>query len=415
MPNIFFELFNIIVVEKSNYKHVSQKLLIENDWAWKIIVFGNVKDYLLIKQLKNNYSNLKDCIKEYDLISGNGLQALDGDKDASHLFGKKLIDSKEGVEAFKVDLNYSTIFTKEKIHRIRDKRIFKPPYVLIKKGFNMQTYKLKAAYSEEEFLYRDAITGIVGQNKNVLLSLLGLINSSLFAYLNLMLGTSTGIEREQSFQKGILKFPVVIDNGIAEKTNQIMKEMQNSDFMRFNDDGYIQEMINELDNYVLKCFNLEHNNSIDYILNVQIPLLTGNLGYEIVSEKQLIEYASIITDYFNKILTPNEQFVSVKIYKKLMSHYSAIEFSITDIQPTNKVSVVDVADGEDVAKLNLFSKFMLTKVNDMFYHMKDIINFEESSFYILKTDESRHWHKAIAELDLSDILDSILSQEEESI
>lgn len=415
MPNAFFNLFNIIVMEKTNYKYVNQKLLVDNDWAWKTIVFGSIKDFLLIKQLRNKYRNLKDYIQEYGFIHGTGIQISDGDKDASHLFDKRLIDSKKGIEAFKVNIKYSTVFDKQTIHRIRDERLFQPPYVLIKKGFNTQTYKLRAAYSNEEFLYRDAITGIVGQNENVLLSMMGLINSSLYAYFNLMLGTSTGIEREQGFPTDILKFPALIDNGIAEKASGIMNQLQSGNVMCFNYDNDLEEKINSLDEHILKCFALENNNSVDYILNVQIPLLTGNSVNEDVSLQQLMEYASIITHYFDEILNPNKQFISVKIYKKLMSHYSAVEFLITDVEPANQVSIVDVTADLNVKNLNLFSKFMLTKINDMFYQIKDVIDFEENSFYVLKTNESKNWHKAIAELDLSDIIDSILSQKEESI
>jgi hypothetical protein len=43
------------------------------------------------------------------------------------------------------------------------------------------------------------------------------------------------------------------------------------------------------------------------------------------------------------------------------------------------------------------------------FQMKDIINFEESSFFILKTDEYKNWHPAMAKLDLADVVDSIFA------
>ncbi|HBI6603045.1 TPA: SAM-dependent DNA methyltransferase [Listeria monocytogenes] len=95
MPNLFFKLFNIIVVEKNNYKHITQKLLYNDDWAWKTVAFGSIKDYLLVKQLKDNYKSLKEYIKENSFIYGTGIQTSDGTKDTSHLLDKKLIDSKK--------------------------------------------------------------------------------------------------------------------------------------------------------------------------------------------------------------------------------------------------------------------------------------------------------------------------------
>jgi hypothetical protein len=413
MPNLFFKLFNIILVEKSNYKYITQKLLYNDDWAWKTVAFGSIKDYLLIKQLKDNYRSLKEYIKENSFIYGTGIQTSDGTKDTSHLLDKKLIDSKKGIEAFRINLQYCQNLDKKAIHRIRDERLFKPPYVLIKKGFNTQTYKLRAAYTSEPFLYRDAITGIVGDNEEILLSIMGLINSSFYSYLNLMLGTSTGIEREQGFPTEIMKFPALIDKKIAEKANQVMEHKQKDNFIF--DEISIEEKIVELDSYVLQCFKLEESNSIKYILDVQIPLLTGRLKYNEVTYKELLEYAEVITDYFDKILLSEQQFISVKIYNNLISHYAAIEFIISDDKPVNQSSIIDGSNIEETQKLDLFNKFMLTKINDMFYQKKDIIDFEENSFYILKSNEAKNWHKAIAELDLSDIIDSILSQEGESI
>jgi len=411
MPNSFFRLFNIIVVEKINYKFINQKLLIENDWAWKTIVFGNIKDFLLLKKLKLKYKTLKDYIKDNDFIYGTGIQISDGKKDASYLIGKKLIDSKKGIAAFKVDTSKYTVFDKKTIHRIRDERLFRPPYVLVKKGFSTQNYKLRAAYSNEEFLYRDAITGIVGKNKEVLLSLMGLINSSLYSYFNLMLGASTGIEREQGFPTDILKFPAIVDHEIARLSNSIVDLLQNDSIMQFNIEEELKEKIELLDDYILKCFDLKSNSSIDYALNIQIPVLTGNSVYKEVSEEQLMQYSKLIIDYFDEVLITNGQFIKAKIYKNVMSHYSAIEFIIVDVVPDEKISIVENTDGKN---LELYSKFMISKINDMFYKMKDIIDFEDSSFYILKTSEANKWHKALAEIDLSDILDSILSQQEES-
>lgn len=40
-PNIFFELFNIIAVEKNDIKYVAQEFLLKNDWAWKINIIWN--------------------------------------------------------------------------------------------------------------------------------------------------------------------------------------------------------------------------------------------------------------------------------------------------------------------------------------------------------------------------------------
>jgi len=199
-PNIFFKLFNIIVIEKNDYKYVLQKILLNSDWAWKTLVFGNTHDFNIIRTLNNQFPSVMQIIKERALKYGTGIRVADGDKqDASHLIGRWLIDAENGIKSFDVIKEHGKTFTKSNIHRAKkDKQyLFQSPYALIKKGFNTQNYKFRAAYSEEDFLYTDAITGVCGDkaDKEVLLALTGFFNSSFFSYLNLMLGSSSGIER----------------------------------------------------------------------------------------------------------------------------------------------------------------------------------------------------------------------------
>jgi len=412
MPNLFFKLFNIIVIEKNNYKYIAQKLLYKDDWAWKTVVFGSSKDYFLIKKMKSKYKSLQNYIKENNFISGTGIQTDGTTNDASHLQGRKLIDSRKGVESFKINLQYSQIFDKNSIHRIRDERLFIAPFVLIKKGFNTKNYKLRAAFSNESFLYKDAITGIAGDDEETLLSITGLINSSLYSYFNLMLGASAGIEREQSFPTEIMQYPALIDKGIAEKSKQIMDYMQDADLEYNNKD--IEEKLLELDNYILGCFNLDDCNSIKYILDVQIPMLSGKLSYDYVTDNQLIDYAEVISNYFDMILLTSGQFISLTFYNNLINNYAAIEFKIANTKPESRYTFINNTNFEQLKTMDLFSKLMLHKINDKFYQVKDVIYFEESSFYILKSNEAKKWHKAIAELDLSEIIDYILTKEEGS-
>jgi len=46
----------------------------------------------------------------------------------------------------------------------------------------------------------------------------------------------------------------------------------------------------------------------------------------------------------------------------------------------------------------------------MFYQIRDIVYFEENSFFIIKTNEYKNWHPAIAQVDLADVIDRILSE-----
>ena len=375
-------------------------------------MFGYTNDFYTIKHLENSFVSIMDVIKDEGLLYGTGIRVADGDKqDASHLRGRWLIDAQRGVRPFQINSQYGYQFEKDKVHRPKSdmQYLFKAPFALIKKGFDTQSYKFRAAYSEEDFLYTDAITGICGNKKDILLSFVGLFNSSFYAYCNLMLGSSSGIEREQGFPTEIFKYPALVDDEIARLVESIQTQKSKEKDM-FSSSRESQRLIADLDLLILKKFGLEDNLFVDYVLNIQIPMIANNqLTWDKVSSQQLKSYANIIIEYFNKIFAAGEKYIVSTIYNNVMGHYSAIEFAFQDTKPVTIVS--EVAEDNN-AYMALVSKFMLNEVNDLFYQMRDVISFEENSFFILKTNEYKNWHPAMAKLDLADVLNDIFTGEE---
>ncbi len=211
-PNKYLKLFGMLMIEPDDIKYVNQRLLLENDDLWKILVYGGYWDFELLNNMRENFSTIKQIAAEHNLIMRKGLQENDGDrKDSSHLVGKRILDSEEALEHFCLNESACTIFHKDKIHRPRNPEIYKAPYVLFKKGLDCADYSIRAVYSEEDFLYRETINCIKGseKDKKILLNLCGLLNSSLFSYFNLMLGSSAGIEREQIFLEELGDYPYV--------------------------------------------------------------------------------------------------------------------------------------------------------------------------------------------------------------
>jgi len=418
-PNVFFKLFHVIAIEKNDYKYMQQKVLLDNDWVWKLLIFGSAHDYRIIKSLKNRYPTINHFIETHGFQSGIGLTTADGEKQdkqsTSHLKDQWLIDARSGIKSFEVILENGKKFDKQYIHRAKEDKqyLFHAPYALVKKGFDIKSFKFRAAYSEEDFLYTDAITGICGKEKDseVLLSLTGLINSSFYAYLNLMLGSSAGIEREQGFQTEIFEYPAVTDGGIASLTRSIIDAIKEEKSVLSSLSGS-SELIRKLDDLVLDICGLSCDVFVDYALNIQIQLVAENKVYwEKVKMHQLREYAGVFIDYFSSVLPRNAKYISANIYQSVAGHYCAVEISFSDIKPTE---VIVERDCSKDAKMDWESMFMVSKMNDLFYQIRDVIEFSENSFYIIKHDEYRKWHPAMAKLDLSDILDSILKRSEET-
>ncbi|UYO61132.1 SAM-dependent methyltransferase [Acetobacterium wieringae] len=408
-PNIFFKLFNIIMIEKNDFKHIQQSTLYKNDWAWKTIVYGFSQDLQLIMKLQNQFPTISEAVEEQKpaIIKGAGVEYQDGDKlDASHLLNKKLLDSKNGVDHFIVNSNKTTLFTKSKIHRPRDRELFEPPYVLIPTGINCTNYKLRAAYSNDAFVCKKTMYIFKGceEQKSFFMNLTGLLNSSLYAYLNLMLGTSVGIEREQRFMGEVLQYPYIFLQEVSEKVDYIHTEKSKSLPLKFVD---LETVVKNLDRLVLQGFGLENNVFIDYAINIQIPELTNTNPedvYRKVSSKDLLQYSKCFEKQFNAIYSRTGKHIKINLYQNVLNKFSILELFVFDGKSECSTEFIENIDENK----ELLTKFCVFSYNDKFHQQKDVIYFRENSFFIIKPNCYKYWHPAIAQIDLSDIIEQLM-------
>ena len=81
------------------------------------------------------------------------------------------------------------------------------------------------------------------------------------------------------------------------------------------------------------------------------------------------------------------------------------ELSVLDGASDN---TMDFVADNDYDK-ELLSRFCVFSYNDNFHQIKDVIHFNDNSFFIIKPNFYKYWHPAIAELDLSDIVEQIMN------
>lgn len=406
-PNIFFKLFHVICIEKNDVKTVPQILLYKYDWAWKTIVYGFSNDIENILRLKRDFPTIKKILKaaEPPMIFGAGIQDNLGDaQDATDLIGLPLLDSDNGVDHFSLYLDENNVFCKSKIHRVRNRELFHPPHCFTAKGLNCNNFKMRSAYSDQEMVCRETMYIIKGveKQKDILLNLVGLFNSSFFSYLNLMIGSSVGIEREQRFMSEVLAFPYVFSQSIVDKVRSIQADK--AQLFHMEDDSKVEC----LDKIILDSFGLECNKFIDYAIHVTIPGLTGTNKdsiYRKVSVDELKEYSKCFVKQFSSVYNPSNKYVLVTLYPSIGNHYTVFELHISDSKPATEILVANEVDDEK----ELLAKFLVYEYNDKFYQIRNVVHFNRNSFFIIKPNFYKNWHPAIAEIDLADVTDQIMS------
>lgn len=397
-------MFHIICIEKNDVKNVPQSLLYNYDWAWKTIVYGFSGDIENIIKLKRCFPTIKESMDSANppIIYGSGIQANAGDAKTTDLIGLPLLDSKNGIDHFLINFNENNIFSAPEIHRTRNINLFNPPHCFTAKGLNCNNFKMRSAYSDKKMICKEAIYVIKSEEeqKDILLNLVGLLNSSLYAYLNLMIGSSLGIEREQRLMTEVLSFPYIYSQQLAEKVEKIQKAN-----IILNCEN--QPEIEHIDKLIFDAIGLNDNPFVDYAISIQIPELANSdatLAHKKVSAEDLKKYSDCFVKQFSELYNPYGKYAHIILYPDVNNQYSIFELYVKDSKPEEEITV-----SSEISKdKKLLSKFSVHSYNDKIYELRDVIHFSDNSFFIIKSNMYKNWHPAIAEIDLADVISQIM-------
>lgn len=398
-PNKYLKIFGIIMIEPEDVKYVKQALFLESDDLWKVLVYGGYWDFELLNSLRKKFKSIKDIAAEHHLIMRKGLQDNDGDrKDASHLVGKRILDSDEAIDHFYLNDNAYSFFKKDKIHRPRNPEIYKAPYVLFKKGLDCSNYSIRAVYADEDFLYRETINSIKGSkaDKKILLNLCGLLNSELFSYFNLMLGSSAGIEREQIFLEELADYPYAYSDELVELVQKIQQQEKRNENTR--------DLEHKLNECVMRMYGLEDNCFVDYVLSIQIPLLCGNYRETKCDVDMMKKYTSILSGIWDEHFGQNDVHYTIFIYPDIKGRFAAVQVKFSFKNQIGDICVVEDVDND----VGVLTNFMIYQLNDCFYQTKNVVEFSDDSFIIVKSIEAKNWHPAMAVKDSHKVLNAVL-------
>jgi hypothetical protein len=419
-PSRFFSMFKVFTIQRDDYKTVSQKNLKDHDYLWKVLVYGNYLDFNLLKRLKQSYPTIDSLISDEDrFVFGQGIQKGGGDtNDASQHIGKTYVNARRDIEAFWVNTKTTSKWEHNIVHRQKVDELFKSPMLLISKGFKT-TFRCASAYSNNDVVFTDAITSIHAIKRTDSENLKGIssiLNSSLFAYINLQTFSSSGIEREQAHNEEKFGLPFVINDNIVNIYNDIsrlkLKQHSINTLLDVNIAEQIDNKISELDLAVISSFALseQEKDLLDYSVNITIPMLMKHRGHQSIfnsldSKSDVIsQYAQLFFNRFNSAYNKigEKLVVEIKYTKQVMGLFFKVVSLNNDIQSIKQESVDNSNILEHIHSLGI------EKVTDRLFIQKDIRGFEENGFYIVKPNEYKLWHKAIAHIDANEFMDAIL-------
>lgn len=421
-PNAFLQYFQIIISEKYDTKEIYQSFLKDYDWLWKVLVYGNVLDFHFLKSYranKENFVSLDDFMHKENILPGAGFKIGKKDRktDISEI-RNQLVVSGSNFKSLYLNTNNLKPFYQEypnidKVNGIGKLEVYKAPHLLIKRGAKNIPV---VAYCDFDCCFPNTIFGLTSDNENIdkLKSIGTLLSSNIISYFTFCLSTQWGIERDEIYLKDYKSVPIPLlsETEIKDLANRFsILTAQRENY--FNEVMYSsEEIIPNFDDVVSELYNLDKQEHflIDYNKTVSIPLFRNQTSpYRKLKRDEFAPYVNIFIEHFEEIFNEEGNFFEIAIYPEVAnSYFAAIEIKIVKEQPQSIIS-----NSKPDESLEFWTKFSVTKHTQFFYEQKDIINFEKDSFYIIKPNEYKNWHPAIAYLDLGEIIDSFLSFKDE--
>ena len=417
-PSRFFTMFKVFSLTRNDIQEIQQDRLKKYDYLWKVLVYGSYLDFIFIKRLKEHES-IHKVVKQNKWSIHQGFKSTDGDTtiNTNELFGWNCVENRKMTRYY-----VPSVFSKWDrqsvgyIFRENGKiatNIYTAPLLLIKDGVP-NDLKSVSAICYQNAIYNDSITSISGNeiDLSVLRDIMGVLNSHMFSYFNLMTFSSSGIEREHTHDVEKMSAPYCAGlNEAVEILEQLSDSIAKCTLVDNVLESSLESQIDIVDELIcnkLNCSFIEKD-LIDYAEKISIPLATKSRGYEnvfsvIKSDDVLLkEYAQVYIDRYSNSFNSNRKRFTVDI------HYSeqviGMFFKVIDEKDYTEEILVSKTDNNLLA---LATKLSSQRITDKLFVQKDIRGFDKEYFYVIKPNEKRLWHKAIAHLDVNEFDDAML-------
>ena len=429
-PSRFFSLFKVFSICRNDIQKVQQNRLKENDWLWKVLVYGSYLDFILISRLKK-MDTVESVIKDSNrFVHATGVTFSENDAtyDSSQWIGRCFINT-HAVDCFFLNPDKIETFNIQKLGRNRGTQqdIFLAPMLLIRHGLDMEKLTARSVVSNINAIFKKSLLSIKAykpEDISVLKNISCFCASEIFSYLSILTFSSVGIERENAKEQELLGIPYVEVN---DRFYDEIESLYNRDYKenkkipideiktcKIKED--IKEKEKSLDKAIKTALRLSDDelDLIDYSLNItrhivrinsantiskRIELLRNCPVFKVIKKEddQLIDYAKVYVDRFAKSFNRNGKRFMVDI------HYSeqmiGMFFRVIDEKDFAEEILVSRTDDNLFA---LATKLSSQRITDQLFVQKDIRGFEKDFFYVIKPNEKRLWHRAIAHLDVNE-------------
>ena len=412
--NYYLDKFRKLVIDSQEIKKVKQRNFSKYDWLLKATLYGNNLDKDFIFRIKQYPLSIKNYIKKNEQIYfGDGIKRNDSAIEKqyfSYLEGKSFVELNE-INQFYTSTKNKKILSKADtfLARGRKKEVFEGNKIIIKARTLDESYVV-ASFVENNCVFPEKALGITSINANIELKVLyAIFNSDLFTYCQFVTSSSWGtLLRPEVTQNEYLNFPYIEPEDkkqLIDVVNEFLNTCKEKEFDKRKQDNLLKS-INKIINEIYEIDEIEAD-LIDYALNISRYEFQKGKQHFIdrqVEISELEKYAQLFLDHFSNYYYEDEgEFFNIEIHHN--SHFTAMRFIIAE-QPTKEK--IKFIDNEEITYRLLFNNFSMEQLSNDVFVQKYVKGFEEDGFYIIKPNQCKYWHRAIAQNDINEFMSSLL-------
>ena len=420
--NLFLKYYKTLVIEKFDQKEIQQIYFIENEWMFKVALYGNTLDFNLLKKLKDNKLKVESLIDNETIYKGDGILKGSPKKTPfSFLVGLPILENSEVKQYYTHIIPSSTKLALKDTFLESGRRIelFQGQHIYLK-AQTIDESEIAISYCDKATVHRHDVIAITSQTKiNLLKDLYSKFISNLFTYYQFLISSAWGVATRPAIRlEEYFSFPNVnseekIQIHLIELVDKILLPYKEF-YLEYPDSHYLgapqKELLDELNRFVNGLYEIKgyEKDLINYVLDISRYQFQESkqerITRKVNNDTNVLEkYADVFIKEFKGIY--EDEYLQVQVFP--LYHFIAINFVFTQEKPKKNIIInEEVTNESEVFKL-LANNISISKVATDLYVQKDIKGFEENSFYIIKPNEYKCWHRAMAWYDLAEIRQTI--------
>lgn len=429
--NKFFNKFSKnLVIEKFDNKEILQKHFISNKWLFKVALYGNNLDYYFLNKFKS-LNTLGSKFKLSQVKFSKGAFRGTPRKHYTELIDLPILKRKE-FNSFYTNfrdnfkkIDYETCY----LEAGRTKDLFIGKKIILQKSVSVN---FKFSFVEFDCVFDSTVYGI-GFHKNEELAKIytALLSSDFYIYFQYLTSSSWGVYIPEIYKEEHMNFPYIEPNEVQKENlislvDNLLKPYKDF-YNEFPNMVYTgepnKEILNKINSIIEEIYDVKgyEKDLIDYVLKVsryqfqdsKQHLVSNFNEADHRNKKQVLEnYANVYINEFEKIY--DNEFLQVEIYP--LNHFIALNFVFLDHKPKEQIIYPDKKNETEVLKRLAYS-LSISQITDAknsehnLFIQKDIKGFEKDSFYIIKPNEYKCWHRAMAWYDVVEFKETIETTE----